>query len=192
MKKQVRTSETLSGRFLLRINPGLHAALREAAAAQGLSLNDYCARKLAAPAGSLAAGGDAGRAVERAAELFGASLVGVIAFGSWTRGEAADTSDIDVLVVLDCRVSLKRELYRTWDEAPLAWNGRPVEPHFVHLPGPEEGLTGIWAEVALDGIVLFERDLRLSTRLAQVRHEILSGRLVRRMAHGQPYWAEGA
>jgi len=50
--KKVRSSGTLFGRFLLRISPGLHAALREAATAQGLSLNDYCARKLAAPASS--------------------------------------------------------------------------------------------------------------------------------------------
>jgi predicted nucleotidyltransferase len=192
MKKKVLSSGTRSGRFLLRISPGLHAALREAAAAQGLSLNDYCARKLAAPGGSLAAGGDAGRAVERVADLFGGSLVGVMAFGSWTRGEAADTSDIDLLVVVDRRVALRRELYRVWDEVPMTWDGRPIEPHFVHLPEPGERVTGIWAEVALDGIVLFERDLRLSARLAQVRHKILSGRLVRRIAHGQPYWSEVA
>jgi Nucleotidyltransferase domain/HicB family len=118
MKKKVLSSKTRSGRFLLRISPGLYAALREVAAAQGLSLNDYCARKLATAGGSLAAGGEAGRAVERAADLFGASLVGVIAFGSWTRGEAASTSDIDLLVVLDRRVALRRELYRAWDEGP--------------------------------------------------------------------------
>jgi predicted nucleotidyltransferase len=189
MKKNVRSTETLSGRFLLRISPGLHAALREAAAAQGLSLNDYCARKLATPAGSLAAAGGTGQVVERAAAMFGASLVGVIVFGSWARGAAADTSDIDLLVVVDRRVALRRALYRAWDEAPLTWAGRPIEPHFAHLPESDEAVTGIWAEVALDGIVLFERDFRLSARLVQVRHKILSGRLVRRIAHGQPYWS---
>jgi predicted HicB family RNase H-like nuclease len=36
-----------SGRFLLRIDPGLHAALRHAASASGQSLKEYCGRKLA-------------------------------------------------------------------------------------------------------------------------------------------------
>jgi len=49
-------------------------------------------------------------------------------------------------------------------------------------------VAGIWAEVALDGLVLFEQGLRLSTRLVQVRREIAAGRIVRRVAHGQPYW----
>jgi len=183
-----RIRATASGRFVLRISPGLHAALRRAATEAGLSLNDYCARKLAAPLGNLAALRGGSETVERAARLFGDRLVGVAAFGSWARGEPVKGSDVDVLVVLDRRVTLARELYRTWDEAPVSWGGRAVEPHFVHLPEPEEGVAGIWAEVALDGLVLFEQGLRLSTRLVQVRREIAAGRIVRRVAHGQPYW----
>jgi predicted nucleotidyltransferase len=183
-----RIRATASGRFVLRISPGLHAALRRAATEAGLSLNDYCARKLAAPLGNLAALRGGPETVERAARLFGDRLVGVAAFGSWARGEPVKGSDVDVLVVLDRRVTLARELYRTWDEAPVSWGDRAVEPHFVHLPEPEEGVAGIWAEVALDGLVLFEQGLRLSTRLVQVRREIAAGRIVRRVAHGQPYW----
>jgi predicted nucleotidyltransferase len=188
MKPTRRIRATASGRFVLRISPGLHAALRRAATEAGLSLNDYCARKLAAPLGNLAALRGGSETVERAARLFGDRLVGVAAFGSWARGEPVKGSDVDVLVVLDRRVTLARELYRTWDEAPVSWGGRAVEPHFVHLPEPEEGVAGIWAEVALDGLVLFEQGLRLSTRLVQVRREIAAGRIVRRVAHGQPYW----
>jgi len=64
-----------SGRFVLRIDPGLHAALRAAARESGVSLNDYCARKLALPVGSLAATDPAGAAVARAAGLFGERLL---------------------------------------------------------------------------------------------------------------------
>lgn len=181
-----------SGRFVLRISPGLHAALRAAAAAEGMSLNDYCARKLAAPVGCLAANGGAVAAVERAAELVGGDLVGVVAFGSWARDELADGSDIDLLVVLAPTTPLTRELYRRWDKAPVAWDGRPVEPHFVHLPPTADPPGGLWPEVALDGIVLFERGLELSAHLARVRRAIAAGRLVRRLVHGQPYWAEVA
>jgi hypothetical protein len=46
--------------------------------------------------------------------------------------------------------------------------------------------------VAIDGVVIFERGLRLSSYLADVRRTILAGRIVRRSVHGQPYWHEVA
>jgi hypothetical protein len=176
-----------SGRFVLRIDPGLHARLRRAAREAGLSLNDYCARRLEEPPAK-ALPDALGLAVRRAVELFGEDLVGVAAFGSWTRGELRSGSDVDLLAVLEPRVRIDRRLYRRWDEQPIEWGGRVVECHFAHLPAPDAAPSGIWAEVAIDGIVLFERALRLSAQLVRVRHEIVSGRLVRKVAHGQPYW----
>lgn len=186
------TKNEASGRFLLRIDPGLHAALRQAAAAVGVSLNEYCARKLAAPVGDLGAYAGAAAAVARAAELFSDALVGVVVFGSWARGEAVEASDVDLLVVVDERIALTRGLYRVWDEEPLSWDGHAVEPHFVHLPAADETVAGLWAEVALDGVVLFARGFDLAARLAQVRREIVAGRIVRRVVHGHAYWAEAA
>lgn len=186
--RPARRPASASGRFLLRIEPGLHAVLRTAAREAGVSLNDYCARKLAAPMGNLTALTWATASVERAAALFGEAVVGVVAYGSWARGEAADGSDIDVLVILERGVPLRRALYQTWDEAPVQSGARPVEPHFVHLPGAGATAAGLWAEVALDGLVLFERGLRVSALLALVRREIVAGRIVRRFVHGQPCW----
>src|SRR2546422_860758 len=82
--------------------------------------------------------------------------------------------------VLENRLPLGRKLYRLWDESPITWGGRAVEPQFVHLPDAGETVAGIWAEVAVDGIVLFESGLRLSMRLVQVRRDIVSGKIVRR------------
>jgi hypothetical protein len=177
-----------SGRFLLRLDPKQHAALRRAARAAGLSLNDYCARKLGLAAGCLAGPGESAAIVARAAELFSRDLIGVVAFGSWARGEATERSDVDALVVLAERVALARKLYRDWDEEPMLCDGHPVEPHFVHLPGAEETVAGLWAEVAIDGIVLLDPALVVSRRLAAIRRDIATGRIVRRTAHGQPYW----
>jgi predicted nucleotidyltransferase len=187
MPKRARRA---SGRFLLRLPPGLHDALREAAAAAGLSLNDYCVRKLATRGGDPTAVPSAAATVKRAAAVLGEGLVGLVAYGSWTRGETADASDVDVLVVVDTNVSVTRALYRGWDEAPVVWDGRPVDPHFVRLPRADARVGGVWAEAAIDGIVLFERNLEVSTRLIRVRRDIVAGRLVRRVVHGQPYWAE--
>jgi len=46
--------------------------------------------------------------------------------------------------------------------------------------------------VAVDGIVLFERELRISSALVRTRRDIAAGRLVRRIVHGQPYWTAAA
>jgi hypothetical protein len=182
--------ELPSGRFVLRIEPDLHLSLRETAKAEGLSLNELCVRRLALPESRLPP--EAGRAVAKAADVLGPALLGVVAFGSWARKELAARSDLDLLLVPDGGIGIDRSLYRRWDEAPLAWEGHAVEPHFAHLPAPEDRITGFWAEVALDGIVLFDRDLAVSRSLARLRRRIASGEITRRLIHGQTYWVEVA
>ncbi len=189
---KARPKRAPSGRFILRIDPGLHAALRAAARDADLSLNDYCVRKLAHPSGDPSALQEARSIVGRAATLVGDGLVGVVVYGSLARGEAAVTSDVDALIVVDTDVPITRDLYRRWDEVPVAWEGHQVDPHFAQLPPVGERVSGLWAEVAVDGIVLFERGLRVSECLVRVRRDIFHGRLVRRFVHGQPYWAEAS
>lgn len=181
-----------SGRFLLRIDPGLHAALRDAAEAAGLSLNEYCARKLALGPGAPDLAEGARRVVARAAGIAGEGLEAVAVYGSWSRGQAGAGSDVDVLVVVGEEVAVTRDLYRAWDREPVRWDGREVDPHFVHLPDDAGTAGGLWGEVALDGLVLFERNLRLSRFLTRIRGEIADGRLVRKRVHGQPYWVRAA
>jgi len=184
------TPEAPSGRFVLRIGPGLHAALRAAAIESELSLNEYCARKLAVPVANVS--GPATSVVERAAELAGTSLVAVTAFGSWARGELTESSDVDLLIVLDHTTPISRGLYREWDRSPMSWDHHLVEPHFVHLPAPDAPVSSVWAEVAVDGVILFDRDLVVSRLLVRIRQDIAAGRIVRRVIHGQPYWVEAA
>jgi predicted nucleotidyltransferase len=188
MKDELK--RTPSGRFVLRLEPELHAGLQAAAKLAGLSLNEYCARKLKAPFAAVQLGA-AASLVERAAEIHGRDLVGVIAFGSWARGEAGPQSDLDILVVLDAQRPLTRALYRAWDEEASTCDTHVVQAHLIHLP--EMGAAGsVWAEASIDGIVLFERDLSISRRLAVVRRDIAAGRLVRRTVQGQPYWSKVA
>lgn len=179
-----------SGRFVLRIDPLLHAALRDRAREAGSSLNEYCARALALPATDFQ--GPAAEAVSRAVAMVGDALLGVAVFGSWARQESGRGSDVDLLIIVEEGFAIGRGLYRSWDESPVFWEGHSVEPHFVHLPPPGARLSGMWAEVAIDGVVLFERGLELSRRLVEFRQIIASGRLLRRRSHGQPYWVEVA
>lgn len=173
------------------LTPELHAALREAARSSGLSLNEYCSRQLA-DAGVTTTEGSArepaAAIVRRALGLLGGRLVGVLAIGSFVRDGAHDGSDVDILIVVDSDVAISRGLYRRWDEDPLTWEGRAVDAHFARLPGSDERISGIWAEAAVDGVVLFDREFTLSRRLGQLRRRILAGEVKRRTVHGQPYW----
>jgi predicted nucleotidyltransferase len=73
--------------------------------------------------------------VTHARAVFGDRLAGVMVLGSWARGEAAETSDIDVLIAIDAKTALTRELYRRWDQDPISFEGRSVDAHFAH-PSP--------------------------------------------------------
>jgi predicted nucleotidyltransferase len=186
-----RTQSGASGRFVLRLPSALHAALQSAARATGVSLNEYCVRRLAVSGIGAAADPAATAIVGRAAELAADSLIGVVLYGSWARGDATASSDVDLLVVVDRHLSLTRTLYRRWDSRELRWQGRPVDAHFTHLPG-DQVTGGLWPEVAVDGLVLFERDWQISSQLVRIRRAIAEGRLVRRVTHGQPYWVTPA
>lgn len=177
-----------SGRFLLRLDPGLHARLKQEAAAASLSLNEFCVRRLAAPH-IIGVGGEL---LARAAGQFGSALDAVVAFGSWARGHAASDSDVDVLLVLDRSIALERSLYHAWDAHPLELEGHRVEPHVAHLPLRDAALSGLWCELAVDGLVLYDRDLSTSRYLGAVRTRVAAGEVIRRVAHGQPYWSGAA
>ena len=175
-----------SGRFVLRVPPTVHDALRDAAQRAGLSLNEYCVRALTAtgpdptgPGASVAA---------RAIEAFGTDVVGVVLYGSWARGEATAASDIDVLVALEPTRPIARALYRDWDREPLDHDGHAVEVHFVALPAADAEPGPVWLEAAVDGVVVFDRDHRIARHLGRVRGALASGAVERRSAHGQPYW----
>lgn len=179
-------------RFLLRLPQPLHRHLTTRAAALDLSLNEYCVRKLGGPE-SAALRHPAVLDVRAHAEaVAGARLVGLIVHGSWARGEARTTSDVDVLVVVERQLALTRSLYRAWDRAPIACDGRPVDAHFVHLPEDPDRAGGVWCEAAIDGVVVSDVDGRIEQALGRLRRAIADGRLVRKHVHGQPYWTVAA
>ncbi len=185
-------SRDLPARFLLRLPAALHRELVANASAEALSLNEYCVRRLGGPDLRIAARQEVAAVLASAAAVAGAHLLGVIAHGSWVRSEARDSSDVDVMIVVDGSVPLTRSLYRAWDSAAPTWDGRTVDAHFVHLPAAGSRASSVWCELAVEGLLLSDRDGALSAALVDVRRAIAHGRLVRKTAHGQPYWTEAA
>jgi predicted nucleotidyltransferase len=175
-----------SGKFLLRLPPPLHARLAAHAHSAGLSLNEYCVRALSREEASRT--GPFGEAVGRCIEQLGSALIGVAVFGSYARGEATADSDVDLLVAVSSDVPIRRPLYSAWDGDALRIGPHRVEPHFVHLPAPEERHSGFWAEVALDGNVIWDPDLALTRRLIGIRRALVDGCLVRRSSGGRTWW----
>lgn len=179
-------------RVLLRLPTDLHRTLTRAAQAEDLSFNEACVQRLRSLVGCRARSA-ADPIIDRADRLFRPHVIGLIAIGSVTRGDAAATSDVDVLVVLDNQAELTRLLYRRWDdEGPLTLNGRQVDIHFVTLTGHGGPPTGVWCEAAVEGDVWLDRGGRIAARLAGVRRAIAEGQVRRAYAHGQPYWKEVA
>lgn len=179
-------------RVLLRLPVELHRSLVKAAAGLDLSFNEFCVRRLRAPSDAHGLSVVRALVVSRARAVFGDRLLGVLVLGSWARGEAAATSDIDVLIVIDARTPLTRDLYRTWDLDPLRFERRAIDAHFAHPPSAGTAPTAVWCEAAVDGVVWYDRDGAIAIRLGEVRRAIAEGRVVRAFAHGQPYWKGAA
>jgi predicted nucleotidyltransferase len=179
-----------SGKFVLRLPPELHRTLKNLAAREGVSLNELCLRAVESYAAGIpghaeGAGGPRQPWLRAAKELLGRSLLGVVLFGSTARGDNYGSSDIDLLVVVSMNLPLRRRLYRLWDEHSEA---QRYSPHFVHLPGSAAAAGSVWAEAAVDGIVLYDTGGEVSRLLGQVRRMVASGRLERKRAYGHPYW----
>ena len=181
-----------TARVLLRLPADLHRTLVKAADGVGLSFNEFCVRRLRVPSDAHGLSAVRALVVSRARAVVGDRLAGVLVLGSWARGEAAATSDIDVLIVIDAKIALTRDLYRAWDVAPLSFEGRAIDAHFAHLPAAGAGPTAVWCEAAVDGIVWYDRDGAIAIRLGEVRRAIADGRVVRAVVHGQPYWKGAA
>lgn len=183
-----------SGKFVLRIPEKFHAFLQKEAIAKNISLNQHCNDRLLGGLGISQPDFAAVlmNALFEALRIHGQDLEGIVLFGSWARGEQSEGSDIDLLIVLTQGMKIKRELYRKWEKAESHFSseslGSALEPSLVALPNPDQAFSGLWAEISIDGMILFDRSQKVRQTLCRVREAIADGTLRREKAHGQNYW----
>jgi hypothetical protein len=118
---------------------------------------------------------------------FGPGLLGCVLFGSRARGEASDTSDADLLVIVRADIALRRSLYRRWD-GRIPQQKLEINPHFVHTPAHAHAAGSLWLESAVDGILLSDTKGKISRALNDIRKAIEDGAIRRYWSHGHPFW----
>jgi hypothetical protein len=171
-------------RILLRLPARLHDAVKSRAEATQSSINSllesYIARGLQGAYNDLAET----QIISFARRDFGTSFLGLLLFGSQARGDAHDTSDTDILMVVDDSVTIDRALYRTWDERMP----EHISLQIAHLPSAPRDAGSLWLECALDARILHDPTGRIADFFAQAKEYITSGCIVRRTIHGQGFW----
>lgn len=168
----------VSGKFVIRMNPQMHAQLKKEAYNQNISLNEMVNLKL------LKANPDRYKSIKKE---FKDSLIGIVLFGSTVRGDFRSSSDIDLLIVLDNSQPIQRSLYSRWDEKIEPELGSKYSPQFSHLTDLNN-ISSLWLEVGLEGEIIFDPSKKIRRTISQIKNKIASGQYIRKVTHGHPYW----
>ncbi|MFM8313195.1 MAG: nucleotidyltransferase domain-containing protein [Deltaproteobacteria bacterium] len=191
--------KTLSGKFVVRLDPQVHQQLKVESLKRGVSLNELCQERLSTPSQSQARKSSPlpeivlSHVLDTARRL-DLPVKGILLFGSFARGDQDDSSDIDLLVILSGEKTIERALYQQWDrlfQEHRFCGPHEINVHFVYLPEDPKLCGSLWLECALEGILVFEvTDAKVHKKVLQIRNLIAQGHWRRKYAHGHPYWTE--
>lgn len=118
----------------------------------------------------------------------GDRLVAVVLFGSRARGEAQEHSDWDLLVIARDLPERPLERYQRMKHAlPELWRGRVS----ILAKTPEEfesGVSSLWLDIALDGIILYDPQEYARARLSALGQLIKRQGLLRERLGRELVW----
>lgn len=185
-----------SGKFVLRVPSSLHSRLQREARRANVSLNQICLRFISSGLSHKGSEIHLGHPVpdvlvKQIHKEWKSKILGILLFGSTARGEATNSSDIDLLIVLQPGSRIERNLYTVWDRILTTLDidrKSRFSPQFVSLPSSSSEASGLWCEVAIDGQVIWEADDKVSGLLRSLRRSIAEGEWLRKVTHGAPYW----
>lgn len=171
-------------RVLLRLPATLHRLVKGRAQQINASLNTVMVQAIEKGLREPGLGELEPRIISMAKAQFGKTFVGLLLYGSRARGDAYETSDTDLLLVVDSSVRIERSLYRSWDTVLP----EGISLNISHLPLAATDAGSLWLECALDARILHDPTGVLRRRLDEIKERIVSGAFVRRTTHGQGYW----
>ena len=187
--------KSYSGKFIVRLPETLHKKLVQRAMEHHISLNQTCIELLQVGFGPSTSSKKNDLHVllepelEKLKKKFGKKWMGVVLFGSRVQGTARENSDLDVMIILDKTVPLRRNLYRWWDEnMQFPPKAGEVNPHFVHFPDSAAKAGSLWLEVALHHDIVWEQGETVSSFFENLLSEIKAGKWTRLFSNGHPYW----
>ncbi len=175
--------------FLLRLDPEVHQRLVRLSKSLNVSMNELCSRFIK---DGLVDGGPARKWIRDLVRADGdGALRAIVLFGSQSRGEATASSDIDLLLVFCAGTKITRSLYRKFEAILEAAPGHDrYSIHCAGIPEDRGAVSGFWFEIALDGRVLWKKNEEIHAWLGEVKRMICSGKYVRKMSSGHPYWMQ--
>lgn len=175
----------------MRVPPQLHKRLSDMAKSQKLSLNQVCLY-LINNGFNLPEKNALLKKLQTATKKinthFGNNLLGIVLFGSKARGDSSDSSDIDLLLILDKNIPITRSLYSWWDSSNLWQEDEQLSPHFVSLPEDLDKVSGLWLEVAVEGKILYQKNNIVDKLFLKLKELINNGSIRRYISNGHPYW----
>ena len=171
-------------KILLRIPASLHEQIKARAKAAKISINSLLQRYIEQGALGVTAVSGTDEIIRAADAQFGSNFIGLLLFGSRARGDAHDTSDTDIMLVVDPSVRIDRAAYRYWDQN----TPEGISIQISHLPAAPREAGSLWLECALDGRVLHDPSGRIVEFLNHARGYITSGAVIRKTTHGQGFW----
>jgi predicted nucleotidyltransferase len=176
-------------RFLLRLDPEVYRGLTRLSKTQNVSMNALCSRFIE---DGLRAGDLNQKWMKEIVSAYqDDELLALILFGSQARGEATATSDLDLLLVFSAATKITRSLYRKFESVLESHPDQSrTSIHCARIPEDVKSVSGFWFEIALDGKVLWKKNDEIDIYLSKVKSAICSGKYVRKMSSGQPYWMQ--
>jgi predicted nucleotidyltransferase len=171
-------------RILLRLPSALHKRAKARASETGESLNSVFVQAIENGLSNGQLETLTPSIIKYANSQFGEAFLGLLLYGSRARGDAYESSDTDLLLVVNGSVRITRELYHSWDA--ILQDG--ISLNIAALPATAREAGSLWFECALDAKIVFDPTGILRRRLDEIKEMIVSGAVVRRTTHGQGYW----
>ena len=124
-----------SGKFVLRMPPSLHRGLVNKTRSESISLNTLCIQLIKNSLAHYPEPSVWKNVIKEKLPLlkqkFKNQLNGVVIFGSRVTGQQTDISDLDVLILLDSKYPIRRNLYTWWDQTMVFNSAVEINPQFL-------------------------------------------------------------